>query len=44
MNKIISNWKVIQNLFKYKTSCSMESQISHNFAYLTSSRPKDIPI
>lgn len=37
---IISNWKVIQNLYKYKMSCPMESQISHNIASLTSSRPK----
>lgn len=37
---IVSNWKVIQNLYKYKMSCPMESQISHNIAYLTSSRPK----
>jgi hypothetical protein len=37
---IISNWKQIQNLYKYKMSCPMESQISHNIAYLTSSRPK----
>ena len=37
---IISNWKVIQNLYKYKMSCPMESQISHNIACLTSSRPK----
>src|SRR5574344_2051818 len=37
---IVSNWKQIQNLYKYKMSCPMESQISHNIAYLTSSRPK----
>lgn len=37
---ITSNWKVIQNLYKYKMSCPMESQISHNIASLTSSRPK----
>lgn len=37
---IISNWKVIQNLYKYNLSCPMESQISHNIAALTSSRPK----
>lgn len=39
-NYIISNWKVIQNLYKYNMSCPMESQISHNIASLTSSRPK----
>ena len=37
---IISNWKNILNLYKYKLSCPMESQISHNLAYLLSSRPK----
>lgn len=37
---IISNWKNIQNLYKYNMSCPMESQISHNIASLTSSRPK----
>src|SRR5574344_1358876 len=37
---IVSNWKQIQNLYKYKMSCPMESQISHNIACLTSSRPK----
>lgn len=37
---IISNWKDIQRLYQYKMSCPMESQISHNIAALTSSRPK----
>lgn len=37
---ITSNWKDIQRLYKYKMSCPMESQISHNIAALTSSRPK----
>lgn len=37
---IISNWKDIQRLYQYKMSCPMESQISHNIASLTSSRPK----
>lgn len=37
---IINNWKNILNLYKYKLSCPMESQISHNLAYLLSSRPK----
>ena len=37
---IINNWKDIQNLYKYNMSCPMESQISHNIAALTSSRPK----
>lgn len=39
-NYILSNWKYISNLFKYNLSCPMESQISHNLAYLLSSRPK----
>ncbi len=37
---IISNWKDIRRLYYYKMSCPMESQISHNIAALTSSRPK----
>ena len=37
---ILNNWKNILNLYKYKLSCPMESQISHNLAYLLSSRPK----
>lgn len=37
---IILHWKDIQNLYRYQMSCPMESQISHNIAYLTSSRPK----
>ena len=37
---IINNWKNILNLYKYELSCPMESQISHNLAYLLSSRPK----
>lgn len=37
---ILSNWKDIQNIYKYKMSCPMESQISHNIASLFSSRPK----
>lgn len=37
---ITGNWKDIQRLYKYKMSCPMESQISHNIAALTSSRPK----
>ena len=37
---IMNNWKDIQRLYKYKMSCPMESQISHNIAALTSSRPK----
>ena len=37
---IINNWKNILNLYKYNLSCPMESQISHNLAYLLSSRPK----
>ena len=37
---IINNWKNILNLYKYNLSCPMESQISHNLAYLLTSRPK----
>lgn len=37
---IINNWKNILNLYNYNLSCPMESQISHNLAYLLSSRPK----
>lgn len=37
---ILNNWKNILNLYKYKLSCPMESQISHNLAYLLTSRPK----
>jgi len=37
---ILNNWNYIQNLYKYKLSCPMESQISHNLAYLLTSRPK----
>ncbi|MEG2832530.1 MAG: UPF0236 family protein [Bacilli bacterium] len=41
---IINNFKNIQNLLKYNLSCPMESQISHNLAYLFSSRPKGYSI
>ena len=37
---IMSHWKDIQRLYEHKMSCPMESQISHNIASLTSSRPK----
>ena len=37
---ILNNWKNILNLYKYELSCPMESQISHNLAYLFTSRPK----
>lgn len=37
---ILNNWNYIQNLYKYNLSCPMESQISHNLAYLLTSRPK----
>lgn len=37
---ILNNWKNIKNLYKYNLSCPMESQISHNLAYLLTSRPK----
>jgi hypothetical protein len=40
-NKYINNnWNNIQNIFKYKLSCPMESQISHTFASYFTSRPK----
>jgi len=37
---VLSNWNCILNLYKYNLSCPMESQISHNLAYLLTSRPK----
>lgn len=37
---ILNNWKHILTLYKLNLSCPMESQISHNLAYLLSSRPK----
>lgn len=37
---ILNNWKYILNLYKFNLSCPMESQISHNLAYLLTSRPK----
>ncbi|MDD6272498.1 MAG: UPF0236 family protein [bacterium] len=37
---ILNNWIPIRNLFKNNLKCPMESQISHNLAYLFSSRPK----
>jgi len=37
---ILNNWSNILNLYKYNLSCPMESQISHNLAYLLTSRPK----
>lgn len=37
---ILNNWNYILNLYRYKLSCPMESQISHNLAYLLTSRPK----
>ena len=37
---ILNNWKNILNLYEYNLSCPMESQISHNLAYLFTSRPK----
>lgn len=37
---IINNWTIINNLYKNKLSCPMESQISHNIAALFTSRPK----
>ena len=41
---ILNNWKNILNLYKYNLSCPMESQISHNLAYLFTSRPKGYSI
>lgn len=37
---ILNNWIYINNLYKNKLKCPMESQISHTLAYLFSSRPK----
>ena len=37
---ILKNWKSILNLYINKLKCPMESQISHNLAYLLTSRPK----
>ena len=37
---ILNHWNNILNLFKYKLSCPMESQISHTFAAYFTSRPK----
>lgn len=39
-NYILNNFDIIINLFKYKLSCPMESQISHTFASYFTSRPK----
>lgn len=43
-NYILNNWKNINNLYKNKLSCPMESQISHNIAALFTSRPKGYSI
>lgn len=41
MNYILNNWNYIQNAFhKIKYKCSMESNISHVFADIFTSRPK----
>lgn len=37
---INNNWLYINNLYRYNLSCPMESQISHIFADLFTSRPK----
>lgn len=37
---ILNNWKYINNLYKNKLKCPMESQISHTLADLLTSRPK----
>lgn len=37
---ILNNWTYINNLYKNKLKCPMESQISHTLADLFSSRPK----
>lgn len=39
-NYILNNWKAINNIYNYKLSCPMESQISHTLAALFTSRPK----
>ena len=41
---IINNWSFINNMYKYKLSCPMESQISHNLADFFTSRPKGFAI
>ncbi len=41
---ILNNWNPILNLYKNKLKCPMESQISHNLAYLLTSRPKGYSI
>ena len=40
MNYILNNWNYINNLYKNKLKCPMESQISHTLSDLLSSRPK----
>ena len=37
---ILNNWNYINNLYKNKLKCPMESQISHTLADLLTSRPK----
>ena len=37
---ILNNWNYINNLYKNKLKCPMESQISHTLADLLASRPK----
>ena len=41
---ILNNWKPILNLYNNNLKCPMESQISHNIAYLFTSRPKGYSI
>lgn len=41
---LLNNRTNINNLYKYKLSCPMESQISHNIADLFTSRPKGYSI
>lgn len=41
---ILNNLRGIKDLYKYKLSCPMESQISHNIADLFTSRPKGYSI
>lgn len=43
-NYILNNWKYILTLYNLNLSCPMESQISHNLAYLLTSRPKGYSI
>ncbi|XMB65921.1 hypothetical protein RI065_06335 [Mycoplasmatota bacterium zrk1] len=39
-NYVINNIAAIKNIYNYRLSCCMESQISHNLADIFTSRPK----